>query len=96
MLGLEITHPCLDESILIPFRPIGDMTVDNILSVIERVNQSKRTLNFDENITIRAVIVHQPQGCGGRRMKRGRVVNIDEFIAAHSGRGGCFIKVENI
>jgi len=70
MIGLEINYPALDEPILLPFRPAGTLTADQILSLIERVNQSRSELAFDQFLTIRAVIVQNPAG-GGRQRRNG-------------------------
>lgn len=88
---MEIMHPALSESILIPFVLFEAMTPDMILSMIERVNQSKRGLIFDENLTIRAVIVRNPRG--GARKRRGDFANFDDWIKEHCGRSGSLIKV---
>lgn len=91
MVGMEIMHPALTESILVPFQLFENMTPDLILSLIERVNQSKRGLVFDENLTIRAVIVKNPRG--GARKRRGDFANFDDWVREHCGRRGSLIKV---
>jgi len=91
MIGLEINHPALDEPILLPFRPAGTLSADQILSLIERVNQSRSELAFDQFLTIRAVIVQNPAGAG--RQRRTDIANIDEWVKSHCGHGGSLIKV---
>lgn len=92
MLGMEIIHPVLNYSILIPFRTAATFTPDHIFSVIERVAQSHHTLTFDQFMTIRAVIVRNPKGAGGQ--KRPFVVaNRDAWVKSHCGHGGALIEV---
>jgi hypothetical protein len=94
MVGMEITHPVLNTPILIPFGLAESLTVDRVLSTIEKKNQSKNGLMLDDQVTVRAVIVHQPQGSGPNRPKRrAQIVNLDEWMDSHSGHGGCFIRV---
>jgi hypothetical protein len=57
------------------------MTVDHILSIVERVAQSKRGLSFDNEIMIRAVSINQPRGGGGNPIKRKHVINKKDWIA---------------
>jgi len=91
LLGLEINHPALGHPILVPFRAAGNLTADQVFSLIERVTQSKRALAFDQYITIRAVIVQNPTG--GARKRRTDVANIDEWAESHCGKAGSLIRV---
>jgi len=91
MIGLELNHPALDEPILLPFRPADTLTADQILSLIERVNQSRSELAFDQFLTIRAVIVQNP--AGGGRQRRSDIANLDDWVASHCAHGGSLIKV---
>jgi len=93
-MGLEIRHPALSEPILMPFRPAGAITVDMILSLIERIAQSKIALTFGETLTINAIIVRNCVG-GGNRKCREDVANADEFIKSNSGHGRPLITVKN-
>lgn len=81
MVGMEITHPLLNTPILIPFGPAEALTVDRVLGTIERVNQSKNGLILDDQISVRVIIVHQPQGSGrSLRKRRAQIANLDEWI----------------
>jgi len=91
LLGLEINHPALGHPILVPFRAAGNLTADQVFSLIERVTQSRRALAFDQYITIRAVIVQNPTG--GARKRRTDVANIDEWVESHCGKAGSLIRV---
>lgn len=94
MVGMEIMHPALHQPILLQFLPFESLTPDLILSLIERVNQSKRGLVFDEHIRIHAVIIKNPRG--GARKRRADFANFDDWVAQHCGRSGSLIKVTNI
>jgi len=91
MVGLDIRHPALDRPILLPFRPIETLTVDQILSLIERVVQSKNDLKFDEFMTIRAVVVQNPVGAG--RTPRNTFSNMADHIKFHRKPGGSLTTV---
>jgi len=91
LLGLEINHAALGHPILVPIRAAGNLTADQVFSLIERVSQSKNALAFDQYITIRAVIVHNPTG--GALKRRTDVANIDEWLESHCGKAGSLIRV---
>lgn len=92
MIGMEINHPALTEPILLPFHRADTLTPDHIFSLIERVAQSKKELRFDQFMTIRAVIVHNPTGAGGLK-RRSAVGNLDDWVQSRCGSRGCLIAV---
>jgi hypothetical protein len=59
MVGLEINNSSLDRRVLIPFTPIGQMCVDKILSVFERVQQSKHEFQLDQNMVMKLVVCNR-------------------------------------
>lgn len=56
-VGLEIKHPSLDQSVLVPFTAHKDLNADKVLSIIERVQQSKRSFAFNEGMSVKVIIV---------------------------------------
>jgi len=94
-VGVELDHINLDRRVLVPFANVANFTVDRILSVMERVQQSKQTFGFDLNMTMKLVIVRDPEGAGKSRHERTttRIVNWAEWKKKHTGHGGCFVQV---
>ena len=95
-IGVEISHLSFDHSVLVPFSDKNSMTIDKVLSVMERVQQSKREFEFSEAMIVKVVAVKNPSG-GGKTTatSQHKIVNFNEWFTAHSGHGGCFIQVKN-
>jgi hypothetical protein len=60
-IGVELGHVNLDRRVLVPFAVRDKMTADRILNIFERIQQSKQTFDFDEEMTMKIVIVKQPE-----------------------------------
>jgi len=73
------------------------MTVEYILSIIERIIQSNDDFSFDSNMSLTINIIEAPIGGGTPRNKvsKTRIVNWDEWYKRHCGHGGCFIRIKN-
>lgn len=77
LVRLSIDNPELDFSIVLPFMRRSDMTVDRILSEIERVLQSYEQFVVDETFGMELVHVHMPTGSG---YKMRPVVDISKML----------------
>jgi len=70
------------------------MSGDRILSVMERIQQSKENFQFDQAMTMKLVIVEMPKGGkGNNEGSNTRIVNWDAWYKKHCGHGGCFLQV---
>ena len=88
LVGLEISHPALDRSILIPFSCRSDLNLEKILVTIQKVTQSRRELTFDENLGVKVTRVKPPNGTGYRRQNTAR---FDEWFPTKQ----CIIQIQN-
>jgi hypothetical protein len=92
MVGLEFMQPgVLRDGILLPFRPIETLTPEQILSLFERIRQSRKGLEFTTQMRVHAIIVRNP--AGGARKRRSDIGNLDTWVESHCGHGGSLIKV---
>lgn len=57
MIGVEINHSALDKRIIVPFSQ--NMSSENIINLIERVQQSQRGLSFDDKLILKFVKVYK-------------------------------------
>jgi len=96
-VGVELDNINLDRRVLVPFANVADMTVDRILSVVERIQQSKKSFDFDNHMTMKLVVARNPQGAGRGCWERTatRIVNWAEWKRRHTGHGGCFVQVNH-
>jgi len=94
-IGVELNHVDLDRRVLVPFSTVTDMSVDRILGVLERMQQSKQSFQFDQNMTMKLVIIQNPSGAGKGYYERTttRLVNWSDWKKKHTGHGGCFVQV---
>jgi len=93
-VGVELNHMSLSSRVLVPFTPASEISGDKVLSVMERIQQSKESFKFDESMVMKLVIVEMPQGGKGpHEASNTRIVNWDEWYKKHCGHGGCFLKV---
>ena len=93
-LGIEITHPDLEESVLVPFRDQQEQDADKVMHLIEQVAQSKKGFKVDNGFSMKFTHVHFPQGAGnGNRTCRG---NFYKWLEEKSnGHGSCFVTIDN-
>ncbi len=61
---LYIDHPKLESAIIVPPRPVKDMTAEVILSQIEFVLSSSAVIPLDNNLQIQVAVVKRIQGSG--------------------------------
>jgi len=93
-VGVELNHMSLSSRVLVPFTHASQMSGDKVLSVIERIQQSKESFKFDESMIMKLVIVEMPQGgMHPYEASNTRIVNWDEWYKKHCGHGGCFLQV---
>jgi len=93
-VGVELDNINLDRRVLVPFANVADMTVDMILSVVERVQQSNKSFGFDNHMTMKLVVVRNPRGAGPTfDRSTTRIVNWAEWKRRHTGHCGCFVQV---
>jgi len=59
-VGFEITSEFLERRLLVPFSQRKTMKADKILSLIERVQQSKENFTIDNSMKIKVVVVPVP------------------------------------
>jgi hypothetical protein len=92
--GVCFKHPSLERPVLIPFRRRQELTGDAIMTEIQRVMQSVKSLKMDEEMSITITHVHLPSGEGnGNKRQMGLW---QPWWEKHSnGHGGCFIKITN-
>lgn len=57
-------HPSLDWPISLPFLKVEDLKPEIFSGIFERVAQSQHSLRIDENLFIRSIISHIPNGNG--------------------------------
>lgn len=70
LVGLEFNHPNLHNPILIPFKRRDEVSGEQILHTMERVQQSNKELNLqDPGASIRLVTVDPPTGTGNHKRK---------------------------
>jgi hypothetical protein len=82
-----LQHPRLNNQIFVPFLLARELTVEKIMSEIEKVLQSNENFTIDLNISIHFVHVEMPRGGGWRELppipradqlkKMGTVISID-------------------
>ena len=77
LIRVVLDNPQLDFPIVLPFMKKSQLTVDRLLSEIERVLQSYEQFVLDETLTIELVHVHVVTG-SGYRMKP--VVDISQMV----------------
>jgi hypothetical protein len=65
-VGVQVDADCLDSPIIIPFSNREQLTSARILGVIRKVQQSKRSLTFDDAMRVRVVRVKPMQPASGR------------------------------
>jgi len=96
-IGVELNHVDLDRRVWVPFSTVADMSVDRIFGVLERIQQSKQSFQFDQNMTMKLVIIQNPSGAGKGYYERTttRLVNCSDWKKKHTGHGGCFVQVNN-
>jgi len=91
-IGLQIQHPALDTPILIPFRNREQITGEIIMAEFERVQQSKKKLKIDDQITITATRIETPAGGVNQRTRGG---HWQTWYDQHSTGRGCIVKMGN-
>ena len=81
-VGLEITHPELDGgNLIIPFTDRERLTTGAVIALLNKVQQSKRNLNFDGTLGVHATRIHNPRGSGG-------IVWSKDFLKSRAGGHG--------
>ncbi len=91
-VGVEIRHPSLDKHILVPFTNREKLTGEKLLLWIEKVQQSKEELNFDDQMVLQFTRITPPAGNGWSKQFRG---HWDKWYKLHSGPRGCIHTIEN-
>jgi hypothetical protein len=92
-VGIQVSHAALDPPILIPFRPLSDVTPSSILRFIEEVAQSNQQFELDEGLTIKVTHVRAPAGTSRKGQFKG---NWDEqYDRLGKGHGSRFIRIVN-
>ena len=66
LVRLYLNHPVLHTPIVIPARPVEDLTVEDIMTDVEKVLQSEEELKLDNQFEIHVGILRIPRGAGGR------------------------------
>ena len=77
LVRLSIDNSQLDFPIILPFMRRTDLTVNRVLSEIERVLQSYQEFVLDETFGMELVHVHMPSGSGSKRKP---YVNFHRFL----------------
>lgn len=89
IVGVEITHPGLSESILHHFTRRNLLNASDIMDLVDSVVQSNEKFTLDDTITWRFVTVELPGGQG--RFKRR--VDLADWLKSKTGRNGTVIKM---
>ncbi|MCP4549576.1 MAG: hypothetical protein GY835_24230, partial [bacterium] len=92
-VGMEIKHPGLDKSILVPFSTPARLTADKLMTWIEKIRQSKKGLALDEEMTVKFVRIRPPQGRGWRKESRGHWETW--YNREITEKKGCLIAIKN-
>jgi len=58
-VGFEINHTCMSKRVLVPFTNRESISADKVLSLIERIQQSKEEFTFSSNIEFKMIVVHR-------------------------------------
>ena len=66
LVRLSLNHPILNVPIIISARPIEELTVEDIMTEVEKVLQSEEELKFDEQFEIHVGILRIPRGGHGK------------------------------
>uniref|UniRef100_A0A914UUB4 DNA-directed DNA polymerase n=1 Tax=Plectus sambesii TaxID=2011161 RepID=A0A914UUB4_9BILA len=90
-IGLCIRHPALESAILVPFRKREEISGEAVLAEIERVQQSNKELDIEEEMRVTVTRVKLPGG-SGRDRQRGLW---QPWHNRHMVKGGCFITINN-
>lgn len=67
LVRMSIDNPQLDFPIVLPFMRRSELTINRVLSEIERVLQSYEQFVLDETLGLELVHVHMPSGSGSKR-----------------------------
>jgi len=95
--GIEIFQRHLDRSALVPFTPVSEISASKILSIMERIQQSKKEFSLSEDMLIKLIVVKDVRGAGGKTRCEGsltKIVNWDEWYSRHTKPGGAILKVK--
>uniref|UniRef100_A0A914VZ48 Uncharacterized protein n=1 Tax=Plectus sambesii TaxID=2011161 RepID=A0A914VZ48_9BILA len=90
-IGLCIRHPALESAILVPFRKREEISGEAVLAEIERVQQSNKELDIEEEMWVTVTRVKLPGGLG-RDCQRGLW---QPWHNRYTVKGGCFITINN-
>ena len=60
-VGVEIKAPALETPILIPFSSREQLTAGRIIGAVEKVQQSKQSMRFDETMTVTVTRITPPE-----------------------------------
>ena len=66
LVQFYLNHPILNVPIIVSARPIEDLTVENIMTDVEKVLQSEEELKLDEQFEIHVGILRIPRGGRGK------------------------------
>ena len=88
-IRLVIEHPTLETPISFPYMLPAELTTELVLTTIAQISQSKKSVKFDENMTILTSIVNFPVGSGSNSLtkyvnrKRSiiKIINDDKLCA---------------
>jgi hypothetical protein len=58
-VGFEMNHACMSRRVLVPFSKRESVSADKVLSLMERIQQSKEEFTFGSNIEFKMIVVHQ-------------------------------------
>jgi hypothetical protein len=88
-IRLVIEHPTLETPISFPYMLPAELTTQLVLTTIAQISQSKKSVKFDENMTILTSIVNFPVGSGSnsltkyvnRKLSIIKIINDDKLCA---------------
>jgi hypothetical protein len=63
-VGLEIKHPGLTKTILVPFGPRSELSADTIAQKIEDVMQSNQDFSLDDRMEWKFTFIKNTMGAG--------------------------------
>lgn len=77
LVGVQISHPSLDSPIGLHFRKFVNFKVDDLLDLIKRVQQSKKSFQVDQEFFISSDSLDLPSGAGRDKLcLRGKVQSL--------------------